>query len=213
MRTLTGSRCGGLCASVAALLALATSADAQVTPAAGYVPPDDTPSIRVGVTIFADYTYQTDPKQGRRWQLVFAQLVRREAGVHQRHRQHLAPDRVPGHAGYHARDGDRQFAQRQLHLPAQVRLRPVQLRRLDDARIVGTLRPAADAVGRLHGRHLAVSLPGHDLRGSRGVPVLVGLRRPRSTTTSATTTATCTSASTTASVLRSPSGRTTRRAS
>jgi hypothetical protein len=39
-----------------------TPAAAQVTPAAGYVPPDDTPSIRVGVTIFADYTVQTDPK-------------------------------------------------------------------------------------------------------------------------------------------------------
>ena len=35
---------------------------AQVTPAAGYVPPDDTPVIRVGATIFADYTVQTEPK-------------------------------------------------------------------------------------------------------------------------------------------------------
>ena len=26
------------------------------------MPPDDTPSIRVGVTIFADYTFQTEPK-------------------------------------------------------------------------------------------------------------------------------------------------------
>jgi hypothetical protein len=43
-------------------LLLATSALAQVTPAAGYVPPDDTPVIRIGATIFADYTYQTDPK-------------------------------------------------------------------------------------------------------------------------------------------------------
>jgi hypothetical protein len=34
---------------------------AQVTPAAGYTPPDDTPSIRVGVTIYADYTYQQSP--------------------------------------------------------------------------------------------------------------------------------------------------------
>jgi hypothetical protein len=39
----------------------ASSAFAQITPAAGYTPPDDTPSIRVGVTIFADYTYQTEP--------------------------------------------------------------------------------------------------------------------------------------------------------
>jgi hypothetical protein len=50
-----------------ALLALmcvgfARVASAQITPAAGYTPPDDTPSIRVGTTIFADYTYQTNPK-------------------------------------------------------------------------------------------------------------------------------------------------------
>jgi len=34
---------------------------AQVTPAAGYTPPDDTPSIKVGVTIFTDYTYTDEP--------------------------------------------------------------------------------------------------------------------------------------------------------
>jgi hypothetical protein len=35
---------------------------AQVTPAAGYTPPDDTPTIKVGATIFADYTYQSEPE-------------------------------------------------------------------------------------------------------------------------------------------------------
>jgi hypothetical protein len=35
---------------------------AQVTPASGYTPPDDTPAIKVGVTIFADYTFQQQPK-------------------------------------------------------------------------------------------------------------------------------------------------------
>jgi hypothetical protein len=35
-------------------------ASAQVTPAAGYTPPDDTPSIRVGVVIYPDYTYNID---------------------------------------------------------------------------------------------------------------------------------------------------------
>ena len=44
-----------------ALLTVAASASAQVTPAAGYTPPDDTPSIRVGVTLFPLYTYQTTP--------------------------------------------------------------------------------------------------------------------------------------------------------
>lgn len=35
---------------------------AQVTPAAGYTPPDDTPAIRLGTTIFADFTVQPKPK-------------------------------------------------------------------------------------------------------------------------------------------------------
>src|SRR5437762_2369663 len=38
------------------------TASAQVTPAAGYTPPDDTPSIRVGITLFPSYTLQTEPK-------------------------------------------------------------------------------------------------------------------------------------------------------
>jgi hypothetical protein len=51
-------------AALAALacLLLAPPARAQVTPAAGYTPPDDTPTIRVGATIFADYTVQQQPK-------------------------------------------------------------------------------------------------------------------------------------------------------
>jgi len=50
--------------SVGAFLmaATASSASAQITPAAGSVPPDDTPSIRVGMTIFPLYSYQTNPK-------------------------------------------------------------------------------------------------------------------------------------------------------
>src|SRR3954470_2548850 len=44
------------------LIAVAAPAAAQVTPAAGYTPPDDTPSIKVGVTIFADYTVIQQPK-------------------------------------------------------------------------------------------------------------------------------------------------------
>ena len=39
----------------------AAAASAQVTPAAGYTPPDDTPSIRVGMTLFPNFTYQTTP--------------------------------------------------------------------------------------------------------------------------------------------------------
>jgi hypothetical protein len=35
---------------------------AQVTPAAGYTPPDDTPSIRVGAVIYPDFTFQSSPE-------------------------------------------------------------------------------------------------------------------------------------------------------
>lgn len=38
------------------------TAFAQVTPAAAITPPDDTPSIRVGATLFTDYTYTLNPQ-------------------------------------------------------------------------------------------------------------------------------------------------------
>src|SRR5438477_9234458 len=44
------------------LLVLPVGAFAQVTPAAGYTPPNDTPSFKVGATIFTDYTYQESPE-------------------------------------------------------------------------------------------------------------------------------------------------------
>jgi hypothetical protein len=48
------------CAAAAMVLA-AAAARAQVTVAAGYTPPDDTPHVNVGGTIFADYTYVQEP--------------------------------------------------------------------------------------------------------------------------------------------------------
>ena len=48
------------CVAVAGLM-IATEVRAQVTPAAGYTPPDDTPKINVGITLFADYSYQDTP--------------------------------------------------------------------------------------------------------------------------------------------------------
>src|SRR5262249_29699945 len=48
--------------AVCIVAAVSTGAFAQVTPAAGYTPPDDTPKVNVGVTIFTDYTYQDSPK-------------------------------------------------------------------------------------------------------------------------------------------------------
>ena len=49
------------CLAVAACALRGPASQAQVTPAAGYTPPDDTPSIKVGATIFSDYTYTQEP--------------------------------------------------------------------------------------------------------------------------------------------------------
>lgn len=56
-----------LCTRTLGLIALlvlpvcAGQAIAQVTPAAGYTPPDDTPSFKIGTVIYADYTYTDEP--------------------------------------------------------------------------------------------------------------------------------------------------------
>lgn len=52
----------GTCAAAAMLLIGTGAARAQVTVAEGYTPPDDTPTVKVGGTIFADYTYQLFPR-------------------------------------------------------------------------------------------------------------------------------------------------------
>jgi hypothetical protein len=49
------------CVSAGMVLVGARNAGAQVTTAAGYTPPDDTPKINMGITLFADYTYQDTP--------------------------------------------------------------------------------------------------------------------------------------------------------
>ena len=49
-----------LAAAISSLFAAA--AFGQITPAAAYTPPDDTPSFKVDATIFADYTYIESPK-------------------------------------------------------------------------------------------------------------------------------------------------------
>lgn len=48
-------------AGITAMIFGAGLASAQVTAAQGYEPVDDTPSVRPGVTIFTDYTYQDTP--------------------------------------------------------------------------------------------------------------------------------------------------------
>src|SRR5438132_760557 len=59
-----GLQCQLVRTTLAALLvfSLPAFAAAQVTPAAGSTPPDDTPSIRVGVVFYGDYTYTQSPK-------------------------------------------------------------------------------------------------------------------------------------------------------
>jgi hypothetical protein len=51
-----------LTAALVTCVASVVPAAAQMTPAAGYTPPDDTPSIKVGATLFADYTVLQTPK-------------------------------------------------------------------------------------------------------------------------------------------------------
>ena len=59
MRRTTTLALAGLATLTTVLFA--ATASAQITPAAGYTPPDDTPSIKVGATIYMDYTYQSNP--------------------------------------------------------------------------------------------------------------------------------------------------------
>ncbi len=58
-RARLAARAAGL---VVAALAIAAGARAQVTPAAGYTPPDDKPFVKIGGTTFVDYTYTDSPQ-------------------------------------------------------------------------------------------------------------------------------------------------------
>jgi hypothetical protein len=50
-----------VCAAAVFVFGAADAVRAQVTVASGYTPPDDTPSVNVGGTIFADYNYVQEP--------------------------------------------------------------------------------------------------------------------------------------------------------
>src|SRR6478672_1270318 len=54
-------RFGSRLLATAMLAALPSIATAQVVTATAYTPPDDTPAIRIGTTIFANYGYQKVP--------------------------------------------------------------------------------------------------------------------------------------------------------
>ena len=74
-------------------------------------------------------------------------------------------DRVPRHARHRARDRHRQLANGSYVYRLKYAYAPVQPRRLDGARIVGTLWHAADARGSTSWKRLSLPLPGH--RSSR----------------------------------------------
>jgi hypothetical protein len=50
-----------VCAAAVFVFGAADAVRAQVTVASGYTPPDDTPAVNVGGTIFADYNYIQEP--------------------------------------------------------------------------------------------------------------------------------------------------------
>ena len=61
-RNLSNTILRALAATAIALLAIARPGTAQITPAEGYTPPNDDPAVKVGGTIFLDYTYQNAPE-------------------------------------------------------------------------------------------------------------------------------------------------------
>ena len=120
---------------------------AQVTPAAGSTPPDDTPSIRVGTTIYPNFTYQTDPKITD----TDGNLVNRSAFDVSRayinvtgNISHIVAFRVTPDITRETNTasslaGSLVFRVKYAY-PAD------QLRRLDDPRLVGAVRHPADAL-------------------------------------------------------------------
>jgi hypothetical protein len=62
LRERLTSKVGFVVFLFAGLVLRGATASAQVTPAAGYTPPDDTPTIKVGATLFTDYTFQSEPE-------------------------------------------------------------------------------------------------------------------------------------------------------
>jgi hypothetical protein len=55
-------RIGFFLAALAAAFLITGTTSAQITQAAGYTPPDDTPSIKVGGTIYANFEYTQEPR-------------------------------------------------------------------------------------------------------------------------------------------------------
>ena len=165
--------------AVVALLVAASPASAQVTPAAGYTPPDDTPSIKVGATIFADYTYQVEPEvkdaDGNSVNFNAFNVSRAYINV-TGNISHLLGFRITPDI---TRENPASAAPLNGSLTFRLKYGYAQLN-LDDwmpQGLVGAARHPADALGGLRGSGVPIPLPGHDLRRSRRLPEL--LRRGR----------------------------------
>ena len=190
------ARLAGLTA-ICATLALPCAA--QVTPAAGYTPPDNTPVIRIGAVIYTDYTVTEKPKGtdadgneftpnsfnvGRAYLNVTGNISHIVAF-------RITPDITRETGAGSSLNGS--YTYRLKYAYAQFNL--------DDwmhARLLGPAGHAADAVDRLRRGHLQVSIPGDRIRGARGLHVVVRCWGDDRTTTSSTTTARSMVASTTA---------------
>ena len=152
-------------AALALLLVMhSTIAFAQITQAATSTPPDDTPSIRVGMLLFTDYTLQTSPETtdsdgnvihpnsfnvGRSYINITGNI------------SHIVGFRITPDI---ARETN---AASSLNGSYEFRIKyacAVQFRRLDAEGLVRASGYPADAVAGFRGRHLPVSVSGHDVR-------------------------------------------------
>ena len=98
--------------------------------------------------------------------------------------------------------GSRQLAERAHDVRPEIRLRAAQPRRLAVARELRSGGYDPDALCRLRGEHLPLSLPGHGVRRPRRISPLVGLRDRVSNAVSQRATAKSSAASTTAKASR-----------
>ena len=193
--------------ALAALIVAGAAApgSAQVTPAAGYTPPDDTPSIKVGVTIFADYTVQQEPKikdaDGNEVTFNAFQIGRSYINVTGNISHsivfRLTPDITRETGVGSSLNGSYTF--RLKYAYAQWNLDDYMTQGL-----VRALRHAAESVLRLLRGHLSLSLPGARRTSSARAISHRRTSAPRSTTTCRRTTATSRPASSTARTTTGP---------
>ncbi len=161
------------CFSIVVLLGV-RAASAQVTPAAGFTPPDDTPSIKVGVTLYADFTYAEAPEtKDADGNVIHASgfnvtrsYINVTGNINHIVAFRITPD-IVRQSGLITLGPGSSISQRQSALPDQVRVRAVQPRRLDDQGVVGAVRDPSDAASRLRGRDLPLPLSGDDVHRAR----------------------------------------------